>query len=140
MSNTIYVASLNPGCAANTPASTPGTLNLGIPRTFLVSMEVLIPRGHQGLTGIALVDSSQFIVPYAATGQAWFTGDGTQLKYGYGKELGAHVNLSYYNTDNTYQHGWQVWLAYIYMSDYDPDEGVDLVSTAGVDYVASQYQ
>lgn len=107
-----YVAWVAPTCDANTPEGGYTLTAVPISTVMLWRLEVRVPAGHQGLTGIALVDSGTFIIPYSSAGPAWVIGDNDLLEYPYNKQLGDNVVLATYNTDETYNHSWQVRLVY----------------------------
>jgi hypothetical protein len=107
-----YVCNVAPVSPKNTPASSPTVTDVPINTCLLWRIEVRIPPGHQGLTGLALVDSGVVIVPFESSSEPWLIGDDDDLRYNYDKQLGANVVLWTYNTDDTYQHGWQVRLVY----------------------------
>lgn len=130
-----YVQVVTPTCTANTAASAYTTTPAGIATVMLWRMEVRVPAGHQGLTGIALVDGGAFVIPYTSGGPAWITDDNQLLEYPYNKELGATVTLATYNTDTTYNHGWQVRLVYTPMSAVEADQGA-IVVPASPDWLA----
>lgn len=116
--NTEYTAWAAPVCPENVAATAYQALDLPVlDTTFLWEVNIRIPPGHAGYTGIALVDSGSFILPFAAAGPAWFIGDDDDLTFPYGKQLGATVQLAFYNTSTDYSHGWQVRLVYTPMSD-----------------------
>lgn len=110
-----YVKWVEPSCTAGTPATSYTLTPAGIATVLLHRFEVRIPPGHQGLTGIALVDSGSFVIPYSPGSTAWLIGDDDDLSYNYGRELGANVQLATYNT-GTYDHAWQVRMVYTPMS------------------------
>ena len=107
-----YTAQLAPVSPTNTPATAPTVTDINLNVVTLWEMNIRIPPGHAGYTGIALVDSNQFVLPYALSGAAWLVGDDDDLTFPYGKELGANAALWSYNTSTDYQHGWQVRLVY----------------------------
>jgi hypothetical protein len=111
-----YVQWEDPSCPKDTAKASFITSEVSIETVMLWRAEFRIPPGHAGLTGIALLDSSGFILPYDTNGRAWLVGDDDLLEYNYGKELGSNVKLALYNTDDTYEHGWQVRLIYTPMS------------------------
>lgn len=117
MADPRYVQWVAPECAAGTSEGAYTTTPAGIATALLWTVEIRIPAGHQGVTGIALVDSGHFVVPYDPTGPTWLIGDNDRLSYPYGKELGSNVVLATYNT-GTYDHTWQVRLVYTPMSAY----------------------
>ena len=122
--NVEYTAWAEPSCVAGTAASAYTLTACPINLAWLWRAEFRIPPGHAGLTGIAMVDSGQFIVPFGGQAPAWLIGDDDLLEYPYGKELGSNVAFATYNTDTTYDHGWQVRLIYTPMSALDLDQAV----------------
>jgi hypothetical protein len=110
--NQEYVAWLAPSSPVNTPASSPTVTQVGIGQVWLWRFEVRIPPGHAGYTGIALVDSGSYLVPYAQPGPAWLVGDDDLLSYPVNKETGANLAVWTYNTSTDYSHGWQVRIVY----------------------------
>lgn len=115
MADPDYVQWVEPSCAAGTPATAWTLTAAGISTVLLHHMEIRIPPGHQGFTGIALIDSGSFVIPYAAGAAAWIIGDDDRLTYPYDRELGDNVQLATYNT-GTFVHAWQVRLIYTPMS------------------------
>lgn len=124
MANTQYVAWVAPSSTHGGASTSPNSTPTGLETVFLWRVNVRIPPGHAGLTGIALVDSGTFIVPYGGSEPAWLIGDDDDLDFPYGKQTGNNVVLYTYNSDDTYDHAWQVRLVYTPMSDYAPDEAV----------------
>lgn len=129
--NIEYVYWLAPSCNVGTPATaytvTPAP---GLATVMLWSWNVRIPPGHAGFTGIALVDSGSFIIPYSQGGPSWLIGDDDLLNFPYGKQLGANVNVATYNT-GTFTHGWQLRFVYTPMSDLTT-ENQDVIVTPDV--------
>jgi hypothetical protein len=115
--NVEYVYWLAPTCTAGTAVSaytiTPAP---GLATVELWSWNVRIPPGHSGFTGIALVDSNSFIIPYSQASPSWLIGDDDDLTFPYGKETGANVVVATYNT-GTFNHSWQLRFVYTPMSD-----------------------
>lgn len=122
--NVEYTAWAAPTCSANTAAVDYTTTDVPIGTAWLWSVNFRIPPGHAGLTGIAVVDSGIFIIPYDAGAQGWMIGDDDDLTFPYGQQVGENVVLATYNTDDTYNHGWQVRLIYTPMSALDVDQAV----------------
>lgn len=123
MADPEYVQWVEPSCTAGTAASAYTLTPAGIATVLLHRFEVRIPPGHQGMTGIALIDSGLFVIPYSAAGSAWLIGDDDELSYDYGRELGANVQMATYNT-GTFVHAWQVRMIYTPMSAAGLDEPV----------------
>lgn len=105
-----YVQVVAPSSAVGVTPSSPDSTATGLPSVWLWGMNVRIPPGHAGTTGIALLDGAQFIIPYD-TSDAWLIGDDDDLDFNYGKQVGALTTLATYNS-GTYTHGWQVRLVY----------------------------
>ena len=123
--NVEYTAWLAPSCVDNTAAAS--YLTTAVPvlaTTFLWSWNIRIPPGHAGVTGIALLDSGQFILPYANPGPAWLIGNDDDLTFPYLKELGSSVKVAYYNTSTLYTHGWQLRFVYTPMTDLTTNSDV----------------
>lgn len=131
----VYVAQVVPSAPSGTPTDSPTSTPAGISLCWLWRMEVRLPAGHQGYTGLALVDSGAFVVPKADPGPAWIVGDNDLLEYPYNKELGANVVLLAYNT-GTFNHTWQVRLFYTPSSALDAD-GESLFTPDVADWLES---
>lgn len=129
--NTVYVAWAAPVCPINTAASSYLTTSLDVlDQSFLWTFNVRIPPGHAGYTGIALIDSGSFVVPYAQAAQAWLIGDDDDLTFEIEQQTGSSVSLGYYNTSTDFQHGWQVRITYTPMSIMQ--ESSDVIVTPDV--------
>lgn len=123
--NTVYVAWAAPLCPENVAATAYHTLDLSVlDQSYLWEFNVRIPPGHAGYTGIALIDSGSFVVPYAQPGPAWLIGDDDDLTFEIEQETGSTVQLGFYNTSTDYQHGWQVRITYTPMSVYQTNDNV----------------
>ncbi len=138
--NTEYTAWVEPSSPLGTPATAPTTTTVGIATAFVWRVEVRIPPGHAGLTGIALVDSGSFLVPYSQGDPSWLIGDDDLLEYPLGKQVGSNLQLWSYNTSTLYAHGWQVRVVYTPMAVLDeggqaviisPDVSTWLAEVAG---------
>ena len=121
MADIDYVQWVEPTSLAGGSPSAYDLTAVGIELVMLHHMEVRIPPGHQGVTGLALVDSGTFVIPYSAATPSWLIGDDDLLEYDYEKELGSNVALATYNT-GTYDHSWQVRLVYTPLSAVDPGD------------------
>ena len=107
-----YTYQVVPTASAGTPASAPHPTPVAIPPfSWLWRVEVRIPAGHQGVTGLALVDAGQYVLPYSVGGPAWLIGDNDLLEYPYDAEVGANVTFLAYNT-GAFDHAWQCRLIY----------------------------
>lgn len=125
---TKYVYWLAPTCNAGTPASGYTTTSApGLATTYLWEWQVRIPPGHAGFTGIALIDSNNFILPYSQGAPSWLIGDDDLLPFPYGKQLGSLVTVATYNT-GTFNHSWQLRFIYTPMSEMTGGEGATILS------------
>lgn len=114
---TKYVYWLAPSCNAGTPSTGYTTTAApGLATTYLWEWQVRIPPGHAGFTGIALIDSNNFILPYSQGTTSWLIGDDDLLEFPYGKQLGALVTVATYNT-GTFTHAWQLRFVYTPMTE-----------------------
>ena len=65
--------------ASSTPEASPVDTALTMAPGRIEAIEVFIPAGHAGLTGLALVHSGQQVIPFAAG--SWIVGDGETIKW-----------------------------------------------------------
>jgi hypothetical protein len=110
-----YVQQVAPSATAGTPSTAPSSTPTGLSLVWLHRVEVRIPAGHSGFTGLAMVDSGQYVLPYSTSGGKWLIGDNDLLEYEYEQEIGSNVLFLAYNT-GTYNHTWQVRMTYTPMS------------------------
>ena len=133
--NVEYTAWVAPVSPIGTPASSPTMTDVGITTSFVWRVEVRIPPGHAGYTGIALVDSGSFLVPYSQASPAWLVGDDDLLEYPLGKQTGDNLQLWSYNTSTDYAHGWQVRVIYTPVSVFD-EAGAGIVTPEPAQWLA----
>lgn len=133
--NIEYTAWVAPISPVNTPASAPTVTSVGIATSYVWRVEVRIPPGHAGYTGIALVDSGAFLVPYSQGTPSWLIGDDDLLEYPLGKQVGDNLQLWSYNTSTDYEHGWQVRVIYTPISALE-DQGPGIVTPEPADWLA----
>lgn len=134
--NIEYTAWVAPTSPINTPATAPTVTAVGITTSWVWRVEVRIPPGHAGYTGLALVDSRSFIVPFANPGPAWLIGDDDLLEYPLGKQTGDNLAIWTYNTSTDYAHGWQVRILYTPIAAFVEDQGGVIVSPDVSDWLA----
>jgi hypothetical protein len=115
MADPEYVQWVAPSCTHGTAATAPTSTATGLSLVWLHTVEIRIPPGHAGFTGIAMVDSGQYVLPYAPTPPAWLIGDDDLLEYEYEQEIGKNVVFLTYNT-GTFTHTWQIRMSYTPMS------------------------
>ncbi len=85
--------------AAGTPIAAPTTFTPGLEPGVLEAIELQIPPGHSGLTGIRFTQSRQQIVPYSNT-IAWIIGDNLDLSFPVDMEVDTGLQVVAYNTGN----------------------------------------
>lgn len=81
-----------------TPITAPITLAVPTEDALLADVEIIIPDGHVGLTGIRLRSSGQQILPWG--NDSWLIGNQYQRVFTMNTEIGAtSLSLQFYNTD-----------------------------------------
>ena len=88
---------------SGTIRTSPQTTAVSLPRGTLVLIDVLVPSGHAGLTGLALRYAGEHIWPWGP--DTWLEADDdtitTELDFPLG---GSTLDVLTYNTDDTYDH------------------------------------
>lgn len=82
-----------PGTTAAAPQTTP----VFIGDVQLVTVQLRIPPGHSGLTGISVQLASQSLLPWGPAG-SWVVGDDDLLQFDVGMEVDAGLTVVTYNT------------------------------------------
>lgn len=89
---------------AGTAIATPQTTVCTLGPCTIDRLELKIPSGHLGFTGLAVEYGGQRIVP-AFQPSNWIIGDNDLLEYVLNFDIGASVNVKTYNTGNyTHSH------------------------------------
>jgi hypothetical protein len=95
---------------ANTPVAAPAQLAVVLDNATLDLFEVLIPDGHNGLTGLAVTWGGTQIIPY--TMGTWISGNGEKVSLDYGGEVTQNgLVMTGYNLDifdHTFYMRWSV--------------------------------
>lgn len=89
--------------AANIASTAPTTTATALGHCIVETVTVVIPTGHAGLTGIAVVLASIHVVPYGDNA-AFVLGDGTEETFELGFESDSGLTLAAYNTDQAFPH------------------------------------
>lgn len=87
----------------NTAIATPTTVKPGFGSVLLELLEVYIPPGHNGLTGLAVIMGGVHVVPYGDN-TAWIVGNTPAFPFELGFEAGTDLTVATYNTDLAYSH------------------------------------
>ena len=82
---------------AGTTAAVPQITNLSVGSVVIDAVEIRIPPGHMGVTGIALEFSGTRIVPWTDT-TAWIIGNDDLLAFDVDLEVSVPVQVKAYNT------------------------------------------
>jgi len=90
---------------------------------MVASVEVRIPRGHNGLTGLSINDSGTQILPYSNTTE-WITGSDERLQFDLGQETDTGLQLVGYNLD-VFAHTFYVRIIGQYMVVSNPADLAD---------------
>jgi hypothetical protein len=84
----------------------PQTTTVVLENAFLVDVEILIPPGHAGLTGIRIRQSVQQVIPWGNLD--WISSDNYERIFPFNSEIGARsMSIQAYNTD-VFAHSFQV--------------------------------
>ncbi len=87
----------------NTLQASPLETSFALPQGELVSIEVVIPAGHAGLTGLAIDYSGEHIFPWGRG--TFLQGDDDKIVMAVGRDLGGSpVTIRTFNTDDTFGH------------------------------------
>lgn len=88
--------------AHSTTAAAPASQTVSFGTVMVLQVELLIPPGHNGLTGFALRYAGERLLPKAAT--EFIVGDNLDRFYDFRFPVSAPLTLVGYNTDATYGH------------------------------------
>lgn len=89
---------LSPEVAGQGTIGNPSSFAAITENAWLVDVEIIIPSGHVGLTGIRVMQSGQQIIPWGNL--SWITGDNYQRVFAVNTEIGARsLSVQAYNTD-----------------------------------------
>lgn len=89
-----FVFTVDPG----TNHAAPETLALAVPDTIFRNLELVIPAGHTFLTGFALFQQGQQILPWPSQ-YDWITDNDKTLNYPMGFEVDGVLEARGYNED-----------------------------------------
>lgn len=93
-----YVYPVNVTCPAGTAIATPLTTTPDLGDIWLDAIELRIPVGHHGLTGIYVANSGTAIMPYSSP-PSFLVGDDERLSFDVGVEVDNLLQIVTYNTD-----------------------------------------
>lgn len=105
----------------------PGTLRQEVEVTGkqLLSVHVLIPSGHQGLTGLRIRYGAEIVIPQNEAG--WLSGDGIYLPIEFRRDLPespCKFVVEGYNMDMCYEHSFYVFILTSDVRDRTPEEAI----------------
>lgn len=92
-------------CAANVAQSAAIETNLSFPPGYAREVEIVIPAGHAGVTGIAIAQAHQIIIP--SSGNTWIISDDEIIRWPLSNysDSGSWSAFTY-NNDATNPHSW----------------------------------
>ncbi|WP_343576731.1 hypothetical protein [Mycobacterium sp.] len=125
-----YVKVVAPSSGVGVSPAAYDLTGTGLGSVWLRAVNIRIPPGHAGMTGIALLDGDQFIVPRGGA-PTWIVGDDDDLTFAYDKQVGVNTSLATYN-QGTFTHGWQVRLEYTPLSTLGAGAAVLVTPNLGV--------
>lgn len=83
---------------ASTAELTPFSVTLPLENALLIDIEVIIPDGHLGQTGVRILQSQQQILPWG--NRSWLRGNGYSRIFQVNGEIGARsISVQGYNID-----------------------------------------
>lgn len=95
---------------AGTAVAAPQVTNVNLGPAHVYEVEIRIPPGHAGFTGIAMIVAGSVIIPYS-TSLDYIVGNDDDLYFKIGMDLGGAFVLQTYNTD-VLNHTHYVRIAY----------------------------
>lgn len=85
-----------------TTPTNPATTNIALENALLVDVEILIPPGHNALTGVRIRQSRQQIIPWG--NNSWISADNYSRIFDVNSEIGSKaISVQTYNND-TFDH------------------------------------
>jgi hypothetical protein len=111
------VRTLTVTTAANTPSSSPQVTTWSIGRGVVDRIDIVIPDGHAGLTGIALLWGGRQVVPYE-DGE-WIVGNDDEVTVALDLYVHDSLEVLTYNEDDTFAHSH---LLRVYVVGPGPEE------------------
>lgn len=110
-----FVFTVDPG----TLVASPQYLNPQLGSVLLHSVEVRIPVGHSGVTGLQLSSAGSTLIPYQG-GSPWLNGDDQDLTFDLEIETGDSLRFAGYNLGN-WTHSFYLSMIYTPVSLLQPD-------------------
>lgn len=89
--------------ARNVTAAAPSSTPWALGTVWLEQVLLRIPRGHAGLTGLAIIDAGQRILPYSDAVD-WIIADGFTEPFPIQMQVSPALTLLAFNTDTVYTH------------------------------------
>lgn len=98
MTQGTYVYPCNTTCPPGTPIATPQVFLPKLPDIWIDSIDLRIPAGHRGLTGIYIANNGTAIMPYASP-PSFIVGDDDHYQFDVGVEVATQFQIVTYNLD-----------------------------------------
>jgi hypothetical protein len=98
-----HYVEVNVTTPANTAVAAAVTTQTGITNSIVNAIDVLVPAGHAGLTGVSVRWNGVTIVPWSPT-TAWVIGDDYEKEFQVGEQIGGGLVVVTYNTDAVFAH------------------------------------
>lgn len=111
---------------ANTASSFPQSTNFLVGPGVVERIEVVVPAGHAGLTGIAFEWGGRQVVPYE--GGEWLTGNDDKISVDLGLYVQATpLRVRTYNTDEAFEHSHHLRAYVVELGPPEPEPTVPFV-------------
>ena len=93
-----YVYAYTPNVPTGATSQNPASYQPGFGDLWVDTIQIVIPPGHRGLTGIQITNGGTPILPWGQ-GTGYLIGDDDKLSYDIGCELDSSLSINAYNTD-----------------------------------------
>ncbi|HLI74292.1 MAG TPA: hypothetical protein VKU86_10480 [Acidimicrobiales bacterium] len=90
---------------ANTAKASPITVDSGVANAVVNTIELRIPPGHGGLTGISVQWNGVSVVPFAQPPE-FIDGDDDFFTFDVGEQIGGGLTVAAFNTDPVNPHSF----------------------------------
>lgn len=105
-------------CQPQTAQSAAVEVDVSFAPGKVVGIGLVIPWGHAYLTGLAIAQAHQVVIPYS--GSSWFTSDDEKLTFDYNDRIySGQWSVFLFNTDLVNPHSWYLRF---YVQELTPEQ------------------
>ena len=114
---------------AGTAIAAPVSVAVALENNLLVDVEIQIPSGHSGFTGVRVLSSNQQILPWGNS--SWIVADDYVRVFDWNEEIGSKaISVQGYNTD-TMSHTFYLRFHIINLPVIAPSSGIGTPGSGG---------